>query len=272
MTPPRRPFWLHAVRLVALVAGLYVAIVVVFKFFETTLVHTPSGSDDWSAPPTGTVELTLTAADGNTIHAWWLPPPDGSRRAILYAHGKGGNLSHRGHCAADLRANLGCGVLLFDYPSYGRSTGEPTEAACYAAGEAALAWLITNGFPMSDVTFFGESLGGGVAAELAVRHPPRALVLCSTYTSLPDAAAYRFWWLPCHLMMSTRFDSVGKLPRVRCPVLVVHGTADTTIPYSQGQGLYEAANEPKAMLTLDRYGHCDWQRAETWDAMRKTMR
>ena len=277
MSPPpprKRPLWLRAVRLLGFVSGLYLVVVVVFKCFETTLVHFPvSGPDDWTPPPAGTEELTLSAADGNTIHAWWLPPPEGApRQAVLYAHGKGGNLSHRGAAAAEMRTQLGCGVFLFDYPSYGKSTGWPTEAACYAVGEAALGWLKEKGIPADEVVLFGESLGGGVAAELAVWHPPRALVLCSTYTSLPDAATHRYPWLPCHLLMSNRFDTAGKLPRLTCPVVVTHGTADGTIPYRQGERLYAAANEPKEFVSLTGGGHGDWSRAETWAAVRKAMR
>lgn len=271
----KRPLWVAALRLVALAAALYLLVCVAAKLNEVTLVHSPrSGPDEWSPPPTPDIaDVTFTAPDGNSIHAWWLPPPGGTKRVILYCHGKGGNLSHRGGVMADLQTQLGCGVLQFDYPGYGKSGGWPTEEACYAAAEAAMAWLAdVKGVPAGEVVLFGESLGGGVASELAVRHPVRGLALVFTFTTLPDAAAHRFPFLPCHLLMSTRFDSVGKLPLVSCPVVVVHGTADDRIPYPQAEALFAAANEPKRLVRLDGAGHCEWLDPEVWAALRELVR
>src|SRR5579862_3192966 len=89
-------------------------------------------------------DITLYSADGTKLHAWWLPGSDRSAGAILHAHGNGGNISHRGHFAAALQKAIGAGVLMFDYPGYGRSEGKPSEEGCYAAGEASFNWLTAN--------------------------------------------------------------------------------------------------------------------------------
>src|SRR5437764_11062916 len=98
-------------------------------------------ADDWAAPPAGlqVEDLTLTDEGGTPIHAWWCPPPgwEPGQGAVLFCHGNGGNLSHRGWALANFHQRLRMGVLLFDYPGYGRSGGTPSEAGCYAAGEAA---------------------------------------------------------------------------------------------------------------------------------------
>jgi pimeloyl-ACP methyl ester carboxylesterase len=273
--PPRkRPFWVKTLRMLGVVTGTYLLVVLVTKCFETTLIHMPSGPDSWNRQPERVEDATFTSSDGNTIHAWWLPPPDGSRRVLLYCHGKGGNLSHRGKMLTEFQTRLGCGVLVFDYPGYGKSTGWPVEAACHAATDAAFAWLTeTKGYAPGEVLLFGESLGGGVASELATKRPVRGLVLSGTYTSLPDAAAYRYPWLPCHLVMSARFESVKKLPNVTCPVLVMHGTEDRTIPYWQGEALFAAANQPKEFIRLDGAGHCEWTHDERcWQAVRALVK
>lgn len=272
--PPRkRPLRVKALRLFGFVAGTYLVVVLVAKCFETTLIHMPSGPDDWAPTPALVEDVTFRSADGNAIHAWWLAPPDGSRRVVLYCHGKAGNLSHRGGVMQEFQKQLGCGVLQFDYPGYGKSTGWPEEAACHAATDAAFAWLTeTQGYKPDEVVLFGESLGGGVASELATKRSAKGLVMCCTYTTIRDAAAHRFFWLPCHLVMSAEFDSLNKMGRVNCPVVVIHGTADDNIPFRQGEALYAAANEPKRFVPLEGARHCEWCYEESWKSVRELFR
>ncbi|MEO2088111.1 MAG: alpha/beta fold hydrolase, partial [Gemmataceae bacterium] len=186
----------------------YLLVVAVFKSFENRLVYPRmTAADGFRPPPARDVEdVTVTAADGTPIHGWWLPPEAGeANRAVLLCHGNGANLSYRGDLMLALRKHLGCGVFQFDYPGYGRSGGLPGEAGCYAAADAALGWMTEEkGIPPGEVIVYGESLGGGVAVDLASRHDCRAVVLASTFTSLPAAAGARFWFLPCRWMMSNR--------------------------------------------------------------------
>src|SRR5262249_20051937 len=158
----------------------------------------------------------------------------------------GGNLSHRGALMAALRSHLGRSVLAYDYPGYGKSDGEPTEPGCYAAGEAAYRWLTDERkVPANRILLLGESLGGGVAVELASRFDHEALVLVFSFTSLPAAARCHYPWLPCGLLMSNRYDNLSKIGRCHRPVFITHGTADEIVPFRQGEELFAAANEPK---------------------------
>jgi fermentation-respiration switch protein FrsA (DUF1100 family) len=101
----------------------------------------------------------------------------------------------------------------------------------------------------------GESLGTGVAVDLATRHEHRALVLLCPFTTLPAAAKSRFPFLPTHTFMRTRFDSLAKIGGCPRPLFVAHGTDDSTVPFWQGEALFAAANEPKEFLRLDGLGH-----------------
>ena len=142
----------------------------------------------------------------------------------------------------------GIGVLAFDYPGYGKSGGSPSEAGCVAAAEAFYALLAGPlGVAPGRVVLMGESLGGGVAADLAARRPARGLVLAKTFTSLPAVAKSLYPFLPAMTLMRTRFDTKSKLAGVACPVFVAHGTADSLVPPGQADALYAAANEPKAL-------------------------
>jgi fermentation-respiration switch protein FrsA (DUF1100 family) len=233
-------------------------VIVVFWFLERRLVFVPSSAaESWNAPvDSATRDVWLTSADGPKLHAWWLAPTDPAAGAVLVAHGNGGNLSHRGQLAADLRRTLGAGVLLFDYPGYGRCEGTPTEEGCYDAAEAAYRWLTDEAkVPANRITLLGESLGGGPAVELATRHDHRALVLVFTFTSLPAAAKFHYRFLPTHTLMRTRFDNLSKIGRCRRPVFILHGTADRVIPFSHGEALFAAANEPKEFVRLDGVDH-----------------
>jgi fermentation-respiration switch protein FrsA (DUF1100 family) len=156
----------------------------------------------------------------------------------------------------NLHRHLGRSVLAYDYPGYGQSDGRPTEAGCYLAGEAAYRWLTDERkVPAGRVVLLGESLGGGVATELATRHDHEALVLVFTFTSFPAAAKCHYPWVPCGLLMANRFDNLAKIGRVRRPVFITHGTADEIVPYRQGEELFAAANEPKRFLPLDGVTH-----------------
>jgi uncharacterized protein len=230
----------------------------VFLSLESRLVfHPTTATEAWLKPSDPrTQDVTLASADGTRLHGWWLPPARPEAGAFLFTHGNGGNLSFRGDMAAELARLTGAGVFLVEYPGYGRSEGTPTEAGCYAAGDAAYAWVTTEGkVPPGRVVLLGESLGSGVAVDLATRHDHRALVLMCPFTSLPAAARSHYPFLPTHTLMRSRFDSLSKIGRCPRPLLVAHGTDDRVVPYWQGEALFAAANEPKEFLRLEGYHH-----------------
>jgi hypothetical protein len=250
--------WRRVGRLAFFLLLTYAGIVVVFWLIERSLVFRPSSAAEfWGKPDDPrSQDVTFASSDGNTISARWVPTETSQHGAVLVAHGNGGNLTHRGKLAADIRRELGAGVLLFDYPGYGRSTGSPTEESCYASTDAAYNWLVEEQkLAPGRIVLLGESLGGGPAVELATRVEHRALVLVFTFTSLPDAAKYHYPFLPTRTAMRTRFDNLQKMPNCPRPVFIVHGTADRTVPFSHGEKLFEAANEPKQLIPVSGAGH-----------------
>jgi fermentation-respiration switch protein FrsA (DUF1100 family) len=253
-----RWLWRRARRWAVLLFITYLGIIVVFWFFERRLVFVPtSAAESWEPPVDERSEdVSFTSSDGNTINGRWIPPETPQHGAVLITNGNAGNLTYRGKLAADLRKSLGAGVLLFDYPGYGKSAGKPSEEGCYAAGETAYKWLTEEQkIAPNRVVLCGESLGGGTAIELATKREHRALVLIYTFTSMPTVAKWHFPFLPTHTLMRTRFDNLSKIGRCPRPVLFVHGTADRVIPFSHSEQLYAAANEPKHLLRIDGLGH-----------------
>ncbi len=261
-------------RLLALAACTYLGVILVLVFFENRLVYFPtSAQEDWPKEPLSPEikDIHLTSADGIPIHAWWWPVAD-STGAILYCHGNAGNLSSRGPTLEKIRALLGESVLIFDYPGYGKSGGKPNEQGCYQAADAAYDWLVGQHIDPEKIVIYGGSLGGGVAVDLASRKKHRALVLAKTFTSLPDVAQHLHPWLPVRWLMRNRFDNLGKIGRCTSPVFIVHGTADSLVPFEHGQRLFAAANEPKHFMPVDRGDHNDPLPEEVFQKLQTFLR
>jgi fermentation-respiration switch protein FrsA (DUF1100 family) len=194
-------------------------------------------------------DVTFTAEDGVRLHGWYVPRP-GARYVMLFFHGNTRNISW---CldSLELFHRLGFSTFLFDYRGYGRSEGRPDEQGTYLDARAAWDHLVcARGIDAGRIVMLGRSLGGAVAAWLAARQTPRALVLESTFLSFPDAAAELHPRLPARLLARYRYPVKEYLREVRSPVLVVHSRDDELIPYHHGQMLYEAAHEPKRLVTI----------------------
>lgn len=237
---------------------------------ENRLVYFPVPATElWNEPPDPAIQnVFLTSPEGRRIHAWWLP-----RRAdapvLLLCPGNAGNLSGRGETLAKIRDRLDTSVLIFDYPGYGKSEGKPNEPGCYDAAEGAIHWLRDEqGIPPGRVTLYGESLGGGVATELATRYPCRALILVKTFTSLPATAKRHYPWLPVNWLMSNRFDNLSKLGDVHCPVFIASATADRIVPYIHGETLFAAAGELRHFFRDEGSDHNDQLPDAFWDELR----
>ncbi len=199
-------------------------------------------------------DVWLHTEDGVDIHGWYVPGQ--SDRVLLFFHGNAGNISHRLFSIRQF-LELGLSVLIIDYRGYGQSGGRVNEHGFYRDADAAWRYLTgERGIDADDIVIFGRSLGGSVAAKLASRVEPKALILESSFTSVPDAAQDIYPWLPARLLSRLRHATREYVRDVHCPVLVVHSRDDEIIPYHHGEDIYAAANEPRAMLTL-RGGHND---------------
>jgi hypothetical protein len=235
----------------SIAVGTYVGVAAVLYFLQSRLVYQPS-RDILRTPADAGLpfeQVTLRAEDGVRLSAWFVPARD-AEGAVLFCHGNAGNMSGRVDSLAVFH-RLGLSVLIFDYRGYGRSEGSPGEEGTYLDAQAAWDHLVNlRGVPPGRIVLFGRSLGGAVAARLAARHRPGALVLESTFTSLPDLAADLFPWLPARWLCRFSYDTASRLGGINCPVLVVHSREDDLIPFSHGRKLFDAAAPPRTFLAI----------------------
>jgi hypothetical protein len=200
-------------------------------------------------------ELRFETSDGERLHGWWIRA--GRRPAlahVLFFHGNGGNISHRLGTARAL-VDAGFDLLLFDYRGYGLSSGTPSEEGTYRDARAARGALLERaGVDPARLVHLGESLGGAVAAELALEHPPLGLVLQSTFTSVRDIARLHYPFVPAFVVPNA-YPTLDRIRRLRSPVLLIHGEHDDIVPVAHGRALFEAAPEPKTMHVFRGAGH-----------------
>jgi fermentation-respiration switch protein FrsA (DUF1100 family) len=274
------------VNLLIPLAIAYGAVLVLVYGFQSHLVFFPgTGREAVVTPQSYSLRFEtvwISTADGETLHAWWVPA-ESARGTVLFFHGNAGNISHRIDYL-QMFHRLRYSTLIVDYRGYGESTGKPSEAGTYRDAEAA--WEYLRHAKMAqpqDVVIAGESLGAAVATWLAafltpaplpsgegrleIPFPrtgeghemggsPRAVLLFSTFTSVPDLGAQVYWFLPVRLLSRIHYDNLANLKRIRAPVFIAHSRDDDIVPYAHGRRLFEAAAEPKTFLEM-RGGHND---------------
>ncbi len=203
----------------------------------------------------GVVERVIDTPDGAQLISWYAPAAPG-RPTLLYFHGNAGNLASRSE-RVRRHVQRGYGVLFMSYRSYGGSTGTPSEHANVADALLAYQALIEDGVDPDDIIVYGESLGSGVAVQVAAQVEVGGLVLDAPYTSIVDVAALEYPYLPVRPFMLDRYETMRFLPKVKAPLLVLHGEDDRVIPVEMGKAVYAAANPPKEIATFTRAGHSD---------------
>jgi len=200
-------------------------------------------------------EIFLGTPDNISIHAWYISRK-GSKRTLLFLHGNAGNISHRLE-SLKIFYDLGLSVLIIDYRGYGLSGGKPHETGTYSDAETAWNYLINEqDLSPREIIIFGRSLGGGIASWLALEKSPAALILESTFTSMPDMGALRYPYLPVKWLSNIRYPSLERVDKIRSPILVIHSPDDELIPYHHGQQLYERGKSSKSFLNIEG-GHND---------------
>ncbi|RLB16928.1 MAG: alpha/beta hydrolase [Deltaproteobacteria bacterium] len=201
-------------------------------------------------------EIFFETPDHLHLHGWYFPG-NHSQPVILFCHGNAGNISHRLDNVRRL-VNQDLRVFLFDYRGYGRSEGNPSEKGIYTDGLAAYDYLLKGKHLSPEkIVLFGRSLGGAVATEIALKRKVRSLILESAFTSTRDMARTIPLFRIFTPVIPRHFNNLKKLSLVTVPKLIIHGTRDEIVPFSQGRKLFTNALPPKHFFPLEGAGHND---------------
>lgn len=242
--PARMSPWLLALLLLAAAYGFFA----LFAWLAADQMLFQPRSPSYDATLPGLARIP--ARDGTTLAGVHLPHPD-AVFTILYFHGNAEDLGDLYPHLNDLHDH-GFAVFAMDYRGYGLSGGAPGEQSVYADAEAVFAYVTEQlRVPAGRVILYGRSLGSGPAVELAARHPVAGMIIENGFVSAFRTVT-RVTLLPWD-----RFRNLARMPQVHCPVLVVHGRRDRTVPFSHGRRLFTAAREPKRALWVDDAGHND---------------
>jgi alpha-beta hydrolase superfamily lysophospholipase len=247
-----------------------------YIIFRPTTKHLTLPSSSGFHLPYKDVRLAI-ASSSEYLHSWWIPAPSPqdkisaipnepkrilkSPKVILYFCGAAGNKGYYNHVARlQGMHQLGFSVLVIDYRGFGSSKGDfPSESQLYQDSQIAWDYLVkVRKIPPQQILIYGESLGGAIALDLAIKHPEAsALIMQSSFTSMTEVIKHRDWlWIfPVDLLLKQRFDSISKVRSLRIPVLLIHGTPDSVVPSYMSQQLYNAAPEPKQLLLIPKAEH-----------------
>lgn len=198
-----------------------------------------------------------TGKERGELDSWWIPAAHGGVVTLLYLHGNDHNISSNLAHVERLH-DLGYNVLMSDYRGFGKSSGgSPNEAKVYEDAESAWRYLLKEGgIEPQKIFIYGHSLGGAIAIDLALQHPDAAgLIVESTFTSMRAMGELRYGYLPVASLLHQRFDSLRKVPQLKIPLLIIHGTWDKEVPYEMAQQLYDAAPQPKRLTLIQGGGH-----------------
>ena len=196
---------------------------------------------------TGAFEKVSYPTEDNLIIRAGYRQAAAGQPTLLYFHGNGTDWVST-VMATDRLVPVGYGVLAAEYRGYRGNPGSPSEEGLYRDGRAAVAFLQSEGLDAQQIVIIGNSIGSGVAVEMARDIHPLALILISPFASLSDLVAEKFRWLPTGLLLRDRYENASKLAGIRSDILILHGDADSLIPHDHAKRL--AAANPRAQLRI----------------------
>ncbi|MGD0189213.1 MAG: alpha/beta fold hydrolase [Rhizomicrobium sp.] len=254
---PRSRAWrigrLSLTWLLAIAALLYLAGVVALYTKQRDILFVRARWWHENAMPSDFVERTVRENDGTRLRIWESGPPDKGKPTVVFFYGNAGTLSDFAPAGEEMHAQ-GYGIVLGSYRGYSGNPGEPSEQGLFADARAILAAL-PHGY--GPVVVWGQSLGTGVAARMAAEGRASGLILQSPYTAVVDIAAMQYPLFPVRLLDRDPFDTLSLVPKIKIPVLIIHGTNDWNVPFWMGQKLKDALAAKATLVPIEHGGHDD---------------
>jgi fermentation-respiration switch protein FrsA (DUF1100 family) len=248
----------HMTAILLTIVAAYALLLSILYLFQRHLIYHPEknieapgkyGLNNFS-------ETFTTTSDDVPIQLWHRAAAPGFP-TVVYYHGNAGHIGDRAAIFAAL-AKQGFGVMAGNYRGYGKSGGRPNEQGLYQDARAAIAFATQRGIPRQRIMLYGESLGTGVATQMATEFEVGALILQAPYISVETRAAEIYRFVPVRLLIKDKFATLSKIARVKAPILLFHGEQDVTIPAAHGRSVLQAATSPKEAVFFPNGKHNDF--------------
>ena len=223
----------------------YLIINLFIYFYQRNLLYNPSENNYLSDKINFNYKEIFIETDKNIkLKSWFINKDLKEFKTIVFFHGNAGNLLNRIHKINELN-KLDINILLTSWRGFSGNKGKPSEKNLYYDAQQIIDWLKAQGLDNKDIVLYGESLGTGVATELASKNNFGGIILESPFTSMVDTAKIYYPYLPVKLLLKDRYDSKSKIKDIKSPILIMHGKMDNIVPQQMGLELFEKANNPK---------------------------
>ena len=222
----------------------YICVLLFMYIFQRSFMYHPNIKNTDKTEILFNYEEVFINSEENIKLKSWFSSNSINKKTILFLHGNAGELSARVYKLNKLK-DLNLNFLIISWRGFSGNNGKPTERGLYNDAIKAVDWLEKKGIDKKDIILYGESLGTGVAIELASKKDYFGVILESPYTSMVDMGKRFYPFLPISILQRDRYNSIQKIKKVKTPILVLHGKADLLVPFYMGKKIYEIANQPK---------------------------
>jgi fermentation-respiration switch protein FrsA (DUF1100 family) len=227
-------------------------------FFQRNLLYHPSvdnyPKDQETNEPSEIEKVKITTNDQIDLVGWFYNKNLDKFKTILFFHGNAGSLESRTYKLNHLK-DLNVNFLIIAWRGFSGNEGKPKEMGLYEDAYSAIKWLKMKGVNEKDIILYGESLGTGVAVEIAQNKSYAGVILESPFTSMVNMGKKHYPFFPVRFLLKDKFESYKKITNVSVPILIMHGKDDKIVPYDMGKKMYELANEPKFFYSQEYGSH-----------------
>ncbi len=246
-------FWLikklikmnNLILLLLILISIYLFILISTYLFQRNLLYHPTENNYSGDKLIVSVEkIKIKTGSNIELLSWYHKKNINDYKTILFLHGNAGSLENRIHKINNFK-DLNVNFLLLAWRGFSGNKGSPTEQNLYEDAWSAIKWLKSEGIKESNIIIYGESLGTGVATEIAQNKNFAGVILESPFTSMIDAGKTKYPYLPVKFLLKDKYESNKKIKNIKSPVLIMHGKVDTIVPFHMGEKMYRLANEPK---------------------------
>jgi len=224
---------------------IYFFVLITTFFFQRNLLYNPSENNYLGEKILVQInKVKIKTGDGIELASWYHKKNFKDFKTILFLHGNAGSLENRIYKINHFK-DININFIIISWRGFSGNKGKPTEKGLYEDANSAIKWLNFNGIKNQEIIIYGESLGAGVAVEVAQNKNFAGIILESPFTSMIAAGKAKYFFLPVKLLLKDKYESDKKIKNIKSPILIMHGMVDDIVPFSMGQKMYELANEPK---------------------------